>query len=950
MLRLSSLFVGGALAVVNLLAQAENQKVALVIGNSNYINARLDNPANDAHDLGQALKSLGFDVIEKIDLKPEEFAQALKDFGRRQQKGGTAVFYYAGHGVQIDGVNYLLPVGPDYRGETDIEKFGVSADRVLRSIEAGQGRIGIVILDACRNNPFAPAQKSRSLAAGGLARMDAPSGSLVAFSTAPGNVASDGTGRNGLYTKYLLVNVATPGITIEQVFKRTREGVERESGGEQSPREESSLKGDDFYFVAPGPVAPAQPVSSGDAVDLAFWDTIKDGHDAADFRAYLKQFPTGRFASLAQAELTRLSRRPADAPGRTGPVTLMVGERLPAFEARALDGAAISDKVLAARPGAILFFFSKGDCRTCLASLAALEAAAAHARPDALTVVAFGTGGAEPLAGLAQGAPANFHFVAADAALLKRLRIAESWPTTLVTGGGGEVVASVAGGAASPDAMLLAVADSLQQGGAGAAAKALYAAVGGAGVDAVIARAGEAYAMLHDGDVAGARAAFDALAAAPGRDAAARGKEGVAEVLLAQGDADGALHAADQALALFPNRAPAMLVKAKALVATGKVDDAQALIAAAGGDQAVADFGWQRAAVVVAQGNLLRRSAPAQAISAYQKARLDNPYAADALSNQGVVMMESGRAQDAFDLLKREQALDPGDRVAQALLRQAQDALAQQTDLARQKYIDGAVAELVTRYRELKGRKPAAADDWTSPPVVVSILDFKNSGAPEILGRIGMDKVFLQALSDQLQARHVAVVDRALLDKVMAELKLGSSDLADPDTQLKLGRILAARLIVTASLAELGGDKLVSLRAIDTETTSIALSSSQRQRQGFEPIGAAEGLAQSIAAMLAAKYPMRGRIVGTEADRVIINLGAKQGVAAGAQFNVLGKPEPIEFNGRLLGYKDSRIGELEVVDVQDLFSYARANGPAGAFAKNDRIIAKDAAKADAGSH
>jgi len=232
---------------------------------------------------------------------------------------------------------------------------------------------------------------------------------------------------------------------------------------------------------------------------------------------------------------------------------------------------------------------------------------------------------------------------------------------------------------------------------------------------------------------------------------------------------------------------------------------------------------------------------------------------------------------------------------------------------------------------------------------VVSILDFNSSGSPEILGRIGMDKLFLQALSDQLQARHVAVVDRALLDKVMAELKLGSSDLADPDTQLKLGRILAARLIVTGSLVDLGAEKLVSVRAVDTETTAIALSSSLKEKPVFEPISAAESLAQSIANMLAAKYPIKGRIADSADDRFIINLGSKHGVTVGSLFNVLGKPEPIEFNGKLLGYKDSKAGELEVVDVQDLFSYARTVGQKGGFAKNDRIIAKDASKAAPGA-
>jgi len=943
--------LAAGLALAHGKEQGEGQKLALVIGNSAYANARLDNPANDAHDLAVTLGSLGFDVIERIDLGPEAFVQALKDFSHRQRKGGTAIFYYAGHGVQLNGSNYLLPVGPDYRSERDIEQKGVSADLVMRSLEEGQGRVGIVILDACRNNPFAPALKSRSLTRGGLARMDAPSGSLVAFSTAPGNVASDGTGRNGLYTKYLLVNVKTPGLTLEQVFKRTREGVERESEGEQSPREESSLKGDEFYFIAPGHPSPINVASSREAVELAFWDTIKDSRDAADFSAYLKAFPSGKYAALARVQTSRLARgqgeKMRNEAGEKPPaVTLMVGSPLPSFEAQSVDGSRINDRLMSGRPATISFFFSSEHCRSCMASLAALKTLAARFSPDELLVVAFGRDDAPQLAELASGAPANFQIVHADESLLKRFRISDILPTTILTGRGGEITTLVAGGSASPDALMLALADSLQQGGGAAAAKSLYAQLGrgqaGSSANALVAQAGAAYALLRDGDLAGARSAFDAMAASANPEAAARGNEGLAEVLRMQGDLDGALGAANKALGLVPNRSPAMLAKAAVLVAMGHADEAEPLVAMAAEDQSVSDFSWQRSAAAVAQGNLLRRQAPAQAVAAYQKARLANPYAADALGNQGLVLVESGQARQAFELLQREQALHPTDQVLQSLLHQAQLALAQQSDLARQKYIDDTVAELVARLREQKGRKPGHPDDWTTPPMVVSILDLQGDGGAELLGRVGLDKVFLQALSDQLQALHVSVVDRALLDKVMAELKLGSSELADPDTQLRLGRILAARLIVTGRLTRVGGEQLLAMRAIDTETTAIALSASRRDRPGFEPVAAADSVAHAIAGMVAAKYPMKGRIAGTDDDRVIINLGLKHGVTVGSRFNVLGKPEPIELNGRVLGYKDAKVGELEVVDVQELLSYARALSRKGALAPNDRIIQKNA--------
>ncbi|HTY98486.1 MAG TPA: caspase family protein, partial [Rhodocyclaceae bacterium] len=185
--------------------------------------------------------------------------------------------------------------------EAEVEKVAVQANMVMRYMEDSKNRVNLVVLDACRNNPFI---KTRSLKTRGLAPMDAPSGSLIAFSTAPGTEASDGSGRNGLYTKYLMANVKVPGLTVEQVFKRTREGVEAESerdlGRKQSPREESSLKGGDMYFVAPPDrTATADPA----AVELAYWNSIANSTNPADFESYLNQYPNGRFSELAKNRL-----------------------------------------------------------------------------------------------------------------------------------------------------------------------------------------------------------------------------------------------------------------------------------------------------------------------------------------------------------------------------------------------------------------------------------------------------------------------------------------------------------------------------------------------------------------------------------------------------------------------------------------------------------------------
>jgi uncharacterized caspase-like protein len=226
-------------------APAKERRLALVIGNGDYPNAPLRNPVNDARDFAAALTDSGFDVIRLENANLRQLRTALRDFGDRLKKqGGVGLFYFAGHGMQLKGRNYLIPVGAQIEREDEIEFESLDANLVLEKLDAAGNRFNIVILDACRNNPFARAFRST---AQGLAQMDAPSGTVIAFATAPGSVASDGPDRNGLYTQYLVESMQRPGLKIEEVFKQVRAAVRRDSGGQQTPWESTSLEGD-FYF------------------------------------------------------------------------------------------------------------------------------------------------------------------------------------------------------------------------------------------------------------------------------------------------------------------------------------------------------------------------------------------------------------------------------------------------------------------------------------------------------------------------------------------------------------------------------------------------------------------------------------------------------------------------------------------------------------------------------
>jgi TPR repeat protein len=223
------------------------QRLALVIGNSKYAESPLLNPVNDARAMTAALTSLGFTVTNLHDASLTEMNEAARQFGDKLRAGGVGLFFYAGHGMQIRGKNFLIPVGADIKREDEVQYKAFDANQLLDKMEAARNPINIVILDACRNNPFSRSFRS---SATGLAQMEAPVGTYVSFSTAPGRVASDGEGGNGLFTQHLLTSLKTPGLKVEDVFKQVRVRVMQDSGGQQIPWDSSSLTGD-FYFSRP---------------------------------------------------------------------------------------------------------------------------------------------------------------------------------------------------------------------------------------------------------------------------------------------------------------------------------------------------------------------------------------------------------------------------------------------------------------------------------------------------------------------------------------------------------------------------------------------------------------------------------------------------------------------------------------------------------------------------
>jgi hypothetical protein len=237
------------------MAQAE-RRVALVIGNGSYREAPLRNPVNDSRAMAIALEETGFAVTRIENADRLAMQRAVLAFGKALSRDAIGLFYYAGHGMQVRGTNYLIPINAQAQSEDEVEVEAVDVNYVLARMATAENRLNIVILDACRDNPFARAFRSGGR---GLAAITAPTGTLIAYATAPGATAADGTGANGLFTGELITAVSQAGLRVEDVFKRTRMAVVEKSRGRQTPWESSSLMGDFYFQPTTAPVAAAAP-------------------------------------------------------------------------------------------------------------------------------------------------------------------------------------------------------------------------------------------------------------------------------------------------------------------------------------------------------------------------------------------------------------------------------------------------------------------------------------------------------------------------------------------------------------------------------------------------------------------------------------------------------------------------------------------------------------------
>jgi hypothetical protein len=292
-------------------------RLALIIGNSAYRHSgELDNPRHDAQLIASVLRRAGFETTVRLDAERKAMKEAFRAYADRIRAAGkdaVGFFYYAGHGTQVKGVNYLIPVDANIEDEAQVESEAISASGLLAQLEGAGNRMNIVILDSCRNNPFKRGYRAQVR---GLAPMHAPASTLIGYSTQPGNVALDGGDGYSPYAIALHRAIRAPGQTLEQTFKRARLEVNQATDGRQIPWEESSLFGD-FYFFPKARTANITP-AGGDILAVAeeakLWKDIRQSRDPDSFRSYLGKHPDGTFALLAKDRLTYLAELAAAKP------------------------------------------------------------------------------------------------------------------------------------------------------------------------------------------------------------------------------------------------------------------------------------------------------------------------------------------------------------------------------------------------------------------------------------------------------------------------------------------------------------------------------------------------------------------------------------------------------------------------------------------------------------
>lgn len=613
------------------------------------------------------------------------------------------------------------------------------------------------------------------------------------------------------------------------------------------------------------------------------------------------------------------------------------GSEAPAFSLKDLEGRTHDLARAKEQPLTVLYFFD-GDSRPSQEGLVSLNGVLAAHRGAGMEVWAITRTPRARVEGFARASGLRFPILLDSADVGGLYGARKILPTVVVVGPGFKVLDVFQGGGKTTETMLVRIAERSLQRKQTQVARAIGDAVLKKNPKNARAKAVKGYAALRERKVKEAESVFKDLSVAKGGEGEVLGKEGMAAVYAASKQPDKALALAKEVERIAPDRSYAHVIKGDVLYAMDKKSEAEAEYRAAvdkpGAEPYQDGARFNRLGRFYASAGQYRK-----AEELYRKAVAVDPLSIEGTTNRGVAYEKEGRWDKALEAYRQALALDRNDVVAATLARRAQEMLEFQKDAERKKRVDSLVKELAARFREQKAAPKKEEDSWTSRATVLSFVDFQDKGG--LAERDGISTVLTAQLADQLNASgRVRVVERVLIDRLLEELNLGSSALADPETQLRLGRVLAARLIVTGSLFHLPQESLLTMRLIDTETTSVA----QVTTVPIEPQASLEkelfGLTRGILNTVIAKYPLQGYLVKPEGDGFVINIGSRDGVVRGSRFEVVEEGEAIPFKGKVLRSAPKSVGLVEAARVEQDYSVVRVVRADRPLRAEDRIREK----------
>jgi len=598
---------------------------------------------------------------------------------------------------------------------------------------------------------------------------------------------------------------------------------------------------------------------------------------------------------------------------------LSQGKKAPLFSLNDVKGQTYDLSAMKERPMIILYFFDV-DSRPSQEGLLSLNHLAKQYKEADLIVWAITLSPEREAAAFASGAGLTFPVLFDEQGMSDLYEARIILPTVCIIGPGRTVLDHFQGGGKTTETMLVRVAERELQRKQTAVAKAISNEVIKKDPENVKAKTVKGYAALKEENLKEAEEVFKEVAQ-KGKEGEVLGKEGLAAVYAKQEKSERALQLVKEVEQKAPQRAYIQVIKGDVLSALDKKKEAEAAYKEAVSKKEAEPY--QEAVRFNQAGRLYANAGQYEkARELYDQALTIDPYYIEGTTNKGLTYEKEGKWDKALESYRQGLALDKSDVFANVLAKKVQEVLDLQKDMERKKRMDQLVKDLAARYRSQQETKPKPEDTWTSPPMILSFVDFQEKGG--LAERDGFSAVLMAQLADHLNASgRVRVVERVLIERLLEELNLGSSDLANPETALKLGKILAAKLLGTGSLYYLPQGTLVSLRLIDTETSAIPQvttkqlgSQASLEKELFQ-------LNREILRTVITKYPLRGYVARIEGDQVMINLGSQQGVVLGTKFDVLEEQEPVQYRGRLLRSAPKSIGQIEASRVEPDLSYAR---------------------------